>query len=326
MDFAPTRLKSPGQVGQPFAFAVVVDEAIALYRRHWRPLVWLSALWYVPTTLLDLAPFASAFANPSTLFTPRETDFGAQDWISFVAGDIIFTVLGAAITFGTVDLLAGRPMSLRLASRSALRRAPSLTLALALWLLALTLVCVASLPLLLVAAIGLGGVVPLILLVVWFVRPHQRERFLKWLIVYMTPFGVLTYYAVRWSLWGQLIVLERLGATAALRRSSELVSGRWFQAAVVTGLVTLLTALIGVAPWMVVSLVLQAAGVTQGLTDTRPVAQLISVLVSIVPGVFVMPIAPIALTLLALHLRNAREGTDLSERLLGSEPLVQPAT
>ena len=41
--------------------------------------------------------------------------------------------------------------------------------------------------------------------------------------------GVGVYYLVKWSLCNQCVIIENLPAVAALRRSSELVKGRWVQ-------------------------------------------------------------------------------------------------
>jgi hypothetical protein len=193
------------------------------------------------------------------------------------------------------------------------------------WLLAVTVTFFASLALLVLAVLGLGGIVPVILLVVWFTRPQQRRPYLRWLIVIMTPFGLLIYHWVRWSLWGPLIVLEPHGPGAALQRSGILVRGRWFQAAVAYALASGVTLFLSTAPWLVAALVLQALGITDGISDPRPFAQLILLAVANVTWVVLAPILPISLTLLTLHLRNAREGTDLADRLRAPEQVTAPA-
>src|SRR6202011_1763172 len=72
---------------------------------------------------------------------------------------------------------------------------------------------------------GLGGIVPAIALLVWWLRPSVRNKgWLKWLIIVCTPYAVLVYFGTRWSMYIAAIVLERRGPLAALRRSSELIA------------------------------------------------------------------------------------------------------
>ena len=63
-----------------------------------------------------------------------------------------------------------------------------------------------------------------------FVIPDSLTGFPAPIILLMLIAGVIAvYFLVKWSLCNQAIILEDLPAVAAIRRSSELVRGRWGQ-------------------------------------------------------------------------------------------------
>ena len=63
-----------------------------------------------------------------------------------------------------------------------------------------------------------------------FVIPDSPTGFPAPIILLMLIAGVIAvYFLVKWSLCNQAIILEDLSAVAAIRRSSELVRGRWGQ-------------------------------------------------------------------------------------------------
>lgn len=71
----------------------------------------------------------------------------------------------------------------------------------------------------------------LILIMAGFIRFLTQDALSGFsTLVYLSLFiagAVGVYYLVKWSLCNQCIILENLSAVAALRRSSELVRGRW---------------------------------------------------------------------------------------------------
>ena len=63
-----------------------------------------------------------------------------------------------------------------------------------------------------------------------FVIPDSPSGFPAPIILLMLIAGVIAvYFLVKWSLCNQCVILEDLPAVAALRRSSELVKGKWGQ-------------------------------------------------------------------------------------------------
>ena len=48
---------------------------------------------------------------------------------------------------------------------------------------------------------GIFGLVPLVALLFWWLRPTARRGWLKWLIVLTTPMGLPTYFGFRWAMY-----------------------------------------------------------------------------------------------------------------------------
>jgi hypothetical protein len=162
---------------------------------------------------------------------------------------------------------------------------------------------------------GLGGLVPLVLLLRWARRLQARTRRLEWSILLMTPFGLLLYWAVRWSLWGPLVVLEGAGPRRALGRSSQLVAGRWFHVALVLGLVHGLVLIGDFLPYLMVPLLAGQADLRRLALDDRLIVHVVRIGLGLFTTATLSPLPPTALTLLLLRLREAREGTDLAARV-----------
>jgi hypothetical protein len=310
----PIRFRALDPTAGPLAFTAIVDEGVALYRYGWRVFVVLSAVWFVPTYVLSFLPNVFLLADPPALFRPR------AEQPSSVALSVLTLLFGvwfdAAVTLAAVNMTRGRDASAIGASVGALRRAATLTVAACAWLVLLSMLTVVSFLILpFVLVLGLGGLLPLGLLLVWARLPRRRTHGLRSVIMFLTPLGPAVYWFVSLVLWQPLIMLEGVGPLAAFGRSRELVRGRWFGAAVVDLLAGLIGTVLTFAPWLITAFVLQLAGITEGMVDDRPFAQLIYAAASALPTLVFAPLSPIILALLALHLRNLREGTDLHLRL-----------
>ncbi|HEY7259654.1 MAG TPA: Vps62-related protein [Gaiellales bacterium] len=116
---------------------------------------------------------------------------------------------------------------------------------------------------------------------------------------------VAVWLLVRWSLFAQCVVLERLPWAAALRRSHVLVRGHWFHVAwvtlVVVGFALLIGPLVGVVLLLTTPLSLAAVNVVSGIVY-----------------VLTIPYASIATTYVYYDLR-------VREQAAAHEPLVLPA-
>jgi hypothetical protein len=284
--------------------------------------VLLSALWFVPTYVLSFLPNVFLLADRTALLLPR------AEQSSFFPLSLLTLLFGvwfdAAVTLATVSMTSGRDVSAIGASVGALRRAATLTVAACAWLVLLSVLTVVSfwiLPFVLVC--GLRGLIPLWLVILWARAPRRRTPGLRSVIMFLTPLGPALYWFVSLVLWQPLIMLEGVGPLAAFGRSRELVRGRWFGTAVVDLLAGLIGTVLTFAPWLITAFVLQLAAMTEGVGDDRPFAQLIYAAVSALPTLAFAPLSPIILALLALHLRNPREGADLHVRVDGATS-IQP--
>lgn len=113
--------------------------------------------------------------------------------------------------------------------------------------------------------------------------------------------------AVRWAVVPQVIVVERVTGTAALRRSGELVAGHgWFTFLVVL-LVNLLVGVIGVVATIPLDAVAKSAD-----------AQAYALVGQILGQLIALPLLAVAVTLLYFSLR-------VGQRLPPSQPPAEPA-
>ena len=184
--------------------------------------------------------------------------------------------------------------------------------------LGVLLLSLVAMPLFAITGFGiLGGLIALVGLAVWVNRPEeQRGNGLKWLIILTAPFGLPLYYGVRWSLAIPAIFQERAGPVQALRRSAELVDGRWFPVFGVWVVLWVVIALLQTIPAAVISIF----GTILGANAADPSAAGLTVSVaqnaaSIVGTVLFGALSFIAATIMFVDARNRREGADLAERL-----------
>jgi hypothetical protein len=186
-----------------------------------------------------------------------------------------------------------------------------------------------AVPLFFVGLFGvLGGLVALIGLIVWVNRPEERRTDgLKWVIILATPFGLPIYIGVRWSLAIPAIFLEGAGPLEAMRRSSGLVEGRWFQVFGVWLVMGIVVAILESIPGAVIG----AVGVALGASGADPSAAGTAIGVAqnaanVIGAVLFGALTFVAATIMFVDARNRREGTDLAERLDQLRPGLQAAT
>ncbi len=256
--------------------AVAADTARLTLRaleRAWPALLAVSFVAALAGALADMA--AAAFAR---LVLPAQ--FG---WLHGVAPAHQYSLMGAetaavrtllegtafALGFGaaavlTAAVLAGGLDSARSALARAGRRLAALILAyLALGVLA-TLLAVLSVPLLLLAPIGVPAAVAGI--VMWFRSPGRRAL-AGWLMVLGLPFGMLVEVIVSAALALPAVAVDGLGPLRSLTASRRLVRRRWWATALTLAgiaaailLVTALSALLAAAAGALVDPARRGAG------------------------------------------------------------------
>ena len=313
---------------RPLSFGGVLDETFWVYRTAWPKLMAVTGLAALPgalaivlltgqTYLLSVNNLASLEEDPEAM-ARLFTGIGLGALLAVLVYGLGALIGQGGVTAMTGGLVRGQTPSVAAALGAAFRKLLIVLasgIVLVLGILGLYLV---SLPLLIVGLGGLlGGLVMLIGLAVWVNRPPERRgNGLKWLIILACPFGLALFYGVRWSLAIPAIFLENAGPVAALKRSGNLVQGRWFVVFgvwLVLGVVVFIlqsipAALIGLAG----TLIGASAGDPEGAGLAVGIAQNAA---SIAGSILFGSLSFIAATIMFVDARNRLEGTDLAERL-----------
>ena len=309
------------------SFGAILDETFQLYRRAWRTMIGISAVWALPFVLALFGYSRALNASLATAPGAGSPTFASQDEVLgivvrlvvggmlFALASSIFAIVGtAAVTAATDAVMRGQRPSVLGAYRAALRRLPVLlggTLAYLLGILLLTAVSVGLIGLTLVVV---GLLVSSIALVVWLASPGARRPWLKWAIILTSPLGLVTYYGIRWSLYVQVGMLERAGALRTLGRSSQLVQGHWFRALGVLTVVGLIATILQGLPSAVVGLVVGLVSARATPNQPSLVTDLATNAASFVATSLFSAIPLISAVVLLVDLRNRHEGADLAER------------
>jgi hypothetical protein len=309
-----------------FAFGDVLDESVRLFREHWLGFAIVSAVAFLPSGLLLVGASAAGLLSNYLTFADLQSGRIQNDAfvvqqsttliiIGLVAGlfDLLWTAASVAAAH---TYMHGQPVELRQIYARAGGRFLVILLASLLILLAMVGLTIAATLLFVVTIFGLlGSIVAIIAGLFFWLRPTARKPWVKWLIILATPFGLPTYYVIRWSMYVPAIVLEDTGVTAALRRSSELMQGHWFR---VAGILTIASLIVGILLSVITSLVeipLVVASLFRGQIGLNPAETAISQAVGIIVRILLASIGTIVYTLVFVDLRNRREGTDIEERL-----------
>jgi Membrane domain of glycerophosphoryl diester phosphodiesterase len=298
----------------------LLDESIVLFREHWITLALFSLVALAPSWLLLFV--IDLIARPVALSRPDLPS--AQDWAVLFATTMLQGILGllwsAASATAAACYLGGQRPTVRGVYARALRRLPALLVATLLLAVLVVLLTLASVVLFVATLAGiLGSLVALVGLLYWWAKPEGRRRWLKWLIVLTAPFGLVTYWAVRWSLYLPAVVLEGEGPLGALGRSSRLVEQQWFRAAAVLTVASLILFVLVTVPLLLVGMLVGLLGVGGVLSLSSGPGSLITNSATLIFEVLFSSLGTIAYVLLFVDLRNRREGADLSERISSLE-------
>jgi hypothetical protein len=300
----------------------LLDESIQLFREHWLTLALYSLIALVPSwvvlTLSFVVGARSAFANPGAELP------SVEQWIALFGATLLQAVFGllwsAASTAAAATYMGGGEPTVSGVYKLALRRLPALLLGTLIFIVLFFILSIASTALFVVTLFGtLGTLIALVGLIYWWVKPEGRRPWLKWLIILTSPYGLVTYYFVRWSLFVPAIVLEGEGPLAAMRRSSRLVEHEWFRTGAVLTLAGLILAVLTAVPLTLVGLVIGLLGLNGTFLEGDGTGSLITNSLTVVVQVLFSSIGTIAYLLLFVDLRNRREGTDLGERISSLE-------
>ncbi len=287
------------------AVGELLDSAFTLYRRNLRLILAITAVVQVPLALFSylayqLTGIGSATTRlqqlgangtitrqqfldiSSTLITVLAVVFG----IALLQALVVQPIATAAMTRAVGDVYLDHPATVGGAYRAVGRRIGSVVAVSMLLFLAGVGLLAAAFGLVIgsVYAFGAGGAALLIV------------------VVPVTLFIVILVYT-RWLFAAPIVILERSGAVAALRRSWQLVRGstpRVFGISLLVGLITgILSAIVGAL-----------LGVVTQFGD-ESVRLILSQLASLIVAVLIQPISFIVVVLLYYDLRIRREAFDI---------------
>jgi hypothetical protein len=156
-----------------------------------------------------------------------------------LAGGTATVLLAGSLTALSRRLLEGEASPAAASLRDAMRRLPSLGAIYLLLILLLLGLALLTAPLLLLAPVGIPAAV--IATALWLWKPGLRRRGVLWVMVLGAPFGLVLYWAGRWSLAFAEAVARPLSGPDALRTSSERVRGRWLPVAACLAAAALVT-------------------------------------------------------------------------------------
>ena len=223
------------------SFGDVLDESIRVFRQHWVNFALVSAIALIPPgILLVWVTAAGVFTSLDTLTAlqsgrfPNPAVFAGFGFaiLASTLVSVLFGLLWSAATVATANAyLHGEVPTLRSVYGQAARRLFVVLVATLVLVLALFVLTVLAGVLSVITVGGLVGIVPLVALIVWWLRPGARKGWVKWLIIVTTPFGLAAYFSFRWSMYLVAIVLEdggpiRCAPAQQPAHRSSLVPGR----------------------------------------------------------------------------------------------------
>lgn len=322
---SPAAYRPPPKRGlvplHPLSFGQLLGGSFALIRWNPRATIVPALIVSVVQTAIVLGGLA-AIGLTSFDRLQRAASDGARQQIlaGLIGGGVLFALLTFAVTVFTTALLqgvlvtvvaraaVGERVALGTALRTAWRRLLPL-IGVALLLLAAQLVAIGVLVLLVVAFAQLGSAGTVIAIAVGVLG----------LLLFLAGY---VFFAVKLATVPSAVVLERLGAFAAIRRSWILLRGSFWRT---LGLVALVTLMVSAAAQIVTIPFSVIGGAVGGLLapnsggDLESSSTIASLFLSSLPativGIVVQGIGQIAqvgvLTLVYLDVRMRREGLDL---------------
>jgi hypothetical protein len=309
-----------------FTFGDVLDESVRLYRAYWVPFALVSAISLLPPGLLVVG--VSAAGLLTTSFNLADLQSGRFDSPGLLSSQVnallaiggislLFILVWTAAIVATTDayLRGEEPALSRVYGRAVSRFFVLLLASLVIFLAQVLLTLIASVLFVITLFGVLGSLIAGIALLYWWLQPAGRKTWLKWLIILTSPFGLPTYYLIRWSMYTTAIVLEDYGPIGSLGRSSQLVDRQWFR---VMGILSVASLIVGILLWVLSALVnfpLAIFEATRGQFGLSPAEAAISGGFATIVRILFESIGVIVYTILFVDLRNRREGTDIVERL-----------
>lgn len=294
---------------RPLGLGEILDGAVSAMRAHWRTVLGITL------TVSVLSEIAITLANRYVLPEPPSIDGDATGsealrqavdsmrWtlISNIAPTLI-TMVATLFTASVLTVVVsrsvlGRPVTLSDAWGEARPRIPQLLgLTVLLTLMTSGIVAVGLLPGLLLGGAAGAGLAFLGL---------------------MAGGAVAVWLMVRFALATPALMLERQSITAALRRSAKLVKGAWWRTLgilMLTGLLTLVIAVIIAIPFTVIAIAVNGGGLdtlTESASEVGWSFLVISGIGAIITSTLTYPLSAGVVALLYIDQRIRREALDV---------------
>jgi hypothetical protein len=285
------------------SIADLIDEIFRLYRQNFGLLFGIAALVSIPATIAFavgtsfLGPFEPAEIE---VFTPADAANVVAAGVALVLGGLLFLVtfplLVAAITDATAKRYLGRLTTIGASLRVGMARY---------WrvLVGYLLVLLAVLGISLLAIVGFFASVSMM---VDGSGALVAAGVIGLLVVFVAWMAALVWLTVTWTFLPQAVVLEDIGAVAALARSARLVAGSRWRVIGINLLLTIIGVILLSLPSSLIGLIVQPLPLPFNL------GLAISQLVAALAGIAFYPIQLGTVALLYYDLRVRKEGFDLA--------------
>lgn len=282
-----------GRPTMSFTFLELLDRTFRIYRENFLTFIGLVALVTIPLTVIDLIfslPVIGSTTNFSTLgqrgSSPQFTSAICMFYlVSAVIGLLQFVLINAPITYIASENQLGRRVSIGEAFSATRTRFSNL--AFGIILLGVVLIAFA-------VAVGLIGVI----------CPPA-----------FATIGIVGYiYLSTYAFLAPVLVLEDVGTSYGINRAWSLGKSRFWMIVGVWAALTVISLVITIGFTAAVEwVILQALPRTISPTTTQVINTVLTTFISL----FIVPLLPIALTLLYYDTRTRYEGLDIALQALG---------
>ena len=267
----------PAQPFRPRAASEIIDASVRLVRGHYAQLVMMSGIAFLPALLVELF-----FAPTDLTAEPRLSDFAVY-WPMSLLGGLWFMLIDGAMVVAISDAYVGRTIDPAGAIRRAFARAGRVIATYLLrWLIPLgPIIAFAMVAAIVLAVIGTAGLASGLVVAA----------------LGLVTLAVVVYLYLRFLVAPAAVMLEEVGATGALGRSSVLTAGhKWRMLGLVLLVLVMFVALIA-------ALAFVAAAFIQNVFVVGAIWQLVAV--------FLYPVPAAIVALLYFDLRIRKEGYDI---------------
>lgn len=309
--WGPPPAPKPGIIPlRPLGVGEILDGSVSTLRTHWRTVLGITVTVSVLLQLAQILVDRYLLGRPPQVnpdASPSEQVDQIIETLQFSAVSLVpLTLLGLVGTFFTTALLTfvvsrsvlGKPVTFsEVWSDARPRFLPLLGLTLLLPAIAMAVMTV--------------GVVPGVVL-------GSAGGALLVMVGGAAGFAVMLWLIIRFSLSHSVLMLERQGVMASLRRSARLVSGSWwriFGIHALTWLLTMLIALVISVPFAIIAVMVDggspASAFSGGTPDFGWPFLIISGIGSVITYAIMYPISAGVTVLLYVDQRIRREGLDL---------------